>query len=99
MQILEELEHSRRGMYSGTIGFIDPHGVADFNVVIRSIIYNAECGYLSCHAGGGITNLSNPEAEYEECLVKVTPMLELVEKHFTQSPFTILPLKDEKAAS
>ena len=99
MQILEELEHSKRGMYSGTIGFIDPKGVADFNVVIRSLIYNAEGGYLSCHVGGGITHLSNHDDEYEECLVKVTPMLELVEKHFTESPSTILPLKDEKAAS
>ena len=99
MQILEELEHSKRGIYSGTIGFIDPNGVSDFNVVIRSLIYNSESGYLSCHAGGGITDLSIPEAEYQECLVKVTPMLELVEKHFTQSISTTLPLKDEKTAS
>ena len=99
LQILEELEHSQRGVYSGTIGFIKTNRMADFNVVIRSLVYNEESGYLSCHAGGGITNLSNSEDEYEECLVKVTPMLELVEKHFSQSPSTTLPLKDEKAAS
>lgn len=99
MQILEELEHSKRGIYSGTIGFISPDGIADFNVVIRSLVYNADQHYLSCHVGGGITDLSLPEAEYEECMVKVSPLIELVEKHFPQSPSTILPLKDEKTAS
>jgi len=99
MHILEEIEHSKRGIYSGTIGFIQPDGSADFNVVIRSLIYNSENKYLSCHAGGGITDLSDPEAEYEECMVKVTPLLELVQKHFTQSNTTFLPLKDEKTAS
>lgn len=78
MKIIEELEYSKRGLFSGTIGFITPEKNADFNVIIRSLIYDEESKYLSCHVGGGITDMSDIEAEYEECLVKVRPILQLL---------------------
>jgi para-aminobenzoate synthetase component 1 len=78
MEIIENLEVTKRGLFSGTIGFFTPGKNADFNVIIRSLIYNENRGHLSCHVGGGITDLSNPEAEYEECLTKVSPILDLV---------------------
>lgn len=78
MEIIENLEVTKRGLFSGTIGFFIPEKNADFNVIIRSLIYNENRGHLSCHVGGGITDLSNPEAEYEECLTKVSPILDLV---------------------
>jgi len=80
MQIIEEVEWSKRGLFSGSIGFITPDLSMDFNVVIRSLLYNRENRFLSCHAGGGITDLSDPEAEYLETLVKAGPLFQLVEE-------------------
>lgn len=76
MKIIEELEESKRGLYSGAIGYFSPTGDFDFNVVIRSILYNAEKKYISCSVGGAITAKSIPEREYEECLVKAKAMRE-----------------------
>jgi nitroimidazol reductase NimA-like FMN-containing flavoprotein (pyridoxamine 5'-phosphate oxidase superfamily) len=56
--------------------WISPNGDFDFNVVIRSMIYNKQKKYLSCSVGGAITILSDPEKEYEECLVKVKKLLD-----------------------
>ncbi len=70
MQLIEKHEDRRRGLYSGSVGYIDPNGDFDFNVVIRSLLYNAENQYLSCQVGGAITHYSDPESEYEECLLK-----------------------------
>jgi para-aminobenzoate synthetase component 1 len=70
MQLVEQYERSKRGIYSGSIGYINPKGDFDFNVVIRSIMYNAANKYLSYQVGGGITFYSDPEKEYEECLLK-----------------------------
>ncbi|MCB0761717.1 MAG: anthranilate synthase component I family protein [Flavobacteriales bacterium] len=70
MQLIEQYEHSRRGIYSGAMGYITPQGDFDFNVVIRSLIYNAETQYLSATVGGAITSRSRPLKEYEECLLK-----------------------------
>jgi para-aminobenzoate synthetase component I len=78
MQIIESLEHTKRGLFSGTIGFFTPNGQADFNVIIRSLLYDEQTHYLSCHVGGGITILSDSEAEYEECLVKFKPIQQLI---------------------
>ncbi|NQV51876.1 MAG: anthranilate synthase component I family protein [Flavobacteriales bacterium] len=97
MQILDRLEHSRRGIYSGSVGFFTPEGNGHFNVVIRSLVYNASTGYLSCHAGGGITDLSDPHEEYEESLVKARPIFDLVDAHFAKNS-SELPLADEAAA-
>lgn len=98
MQILEQLERSKRGIYSGTVGFMLPKGTGDFNVVIRSLVHSSETNCLSLHAGGGITDLSDPAAEYEECLVKARPLFELVQDHFEESAPT-LPLTREAATT
>ncbi len=70
MQLIEEYECSSRGIFSGAVGYIAPDGNFDFGVVIRSILYNAGSGYLSYSVGSGITIYSNPENEWEECLLK-----------------------------
>ncbi|WP_406683433.1 aminodeoxychorismate synthase component I [Seonamhaeicola sp. MEBiC1930] len=79
MQIIEKLEESKRGVYSGAIGYFTPEGNFDFNVVIRSILYNASKKYVSYSVGGAITAKSSPLKEYEECLVKAKAMREVLE--------------------
>jgi para-aminobenzoate synthetase component 1 len=74
MNIIEALEETKRGLYSGAIGYFTPHGDFDFNVVIRSILYNSENKYLSFSVGSAITSLSDPEKEYDECLLKAKAM-------------------------
>ncbi len=71
MELIEQYECARRGLYSGAIGYCSPEGDFDFNVVIRSLLYRAEAGYLSAQVGGAIVFDSKPEEEYEECLVKL----------------------------
>lgn len=78
MELIEEYETTKRGLYSGTVGYIDDNGDFDFNVVIRSIIYNKKNNYLSYMVGGAITALSDPEKEYEECMLKAKAMLEVL---------------------
>ena len=70
MELIEQYEVTRRGIFSGTIGYISPEKDFDFNVVIRSIMYNSANRYLSFQAGSGITFYSDPAAEYNECLLK-----------------------------
>jgi para-aminobenzoate synthetase component 1 len=74
MEIMEELEETKRGLYSGTVGYFTPDGDFDFNVVIRSILYNAAERYVSLSVGSAITAKSNPERECEECLLKAKAM-------------------------
>jgi len=74
MKIIEELEETKRGLYSGSIGYFTPNGNFDFNVVIRSILYNAQKKYISYMVGGAITAKSIPEKEYQECLLKAEAM-------------------------
>lgn len=78
MQLIEKYESAKRGLYSGTVGYITPEKNVDFNVVIRSITYNQQNNYLSFMVGGAITNLSVPEKEYEECLLKAKAMIEVL---------------------
>jgi para-aminobenzoate synthetase component 1 len=70
MKIIESLERTKRGLYSGSIGYITPSKDFDFNVVIRSLLYNSKSKYLSCIFGGAITMQSEAESEYEECILK-----------------------------
>ena len=77
MQISEREENFKRGLYSGTIGYIKPNGDFDLNVVIRTIIHNKKENYLSVSVGGAITDKSIPENEYEECQVKIKKLLQL----------------------
>ncbi|SHI84086.1 aminodeoxychorismate synthase component I [Algibacter luteus] len=79
MKIIEQLEKTKRGIYSGAIGYFTPKGDFDFNVVIRSILYNATTRYVSYSVGGAITAKSDPLKEYEECLVKAKAMREVLE--------------------
>ncbi|AQS94974.1 aminodeoxychorismate synthase component I [Polaribacter sp. BM10] len=74
MQIIEDLEETKRGLYSGAIGYFTPENDFDFNVVIRSILYNEEKKYVSYSVGGAITAKSIVENEYEECLLKAKAM-------------------------
>jgi para-aminobenzoate synthetase component 1 len=74
MKIMEELEETKRGLYSGAVGYFKPNGDFDFNVIIRSILYNATKKYVSYSVGGAITSQSIPEKEYEECLLKAKAM-------------------------
>lgn len=70
MELIEQYEKTKRGLYSGAVGYISPDGDFDFNVVIRSILYNSSNQYLGYQVGGGITFYSEAEKEYEECLLK-----------------------------
>lgn len=74
MQLIDAYEPTPRGLYSGTIGYITPNGDFDFNVVIRSIVYNATLQHISYHAGSGITYYCDAETEYQECLLKAKAM-------------------------
>ncbi|WP_264551872.1 anthranilate synthase component I family protein [Flavobacterium sp. N2038] len=79
MKIIENLEETKRGLYSGAVGYFTPEGDFDFNVVIRSILYNQEKKYVSFSVGSAITSLSIPEKEYEECLLKAKAMHEVLQ--------------------
>lgn len=74
MELIEQYEKTKRGIFSGSIGYITPDRDFDFNVVIRSIIYNSSNNYLSISAGSAITFYSKAEDEYEECLIKISAM-------------------------
>ncbi len=78
MQLIEHYERSRRGLYSGSLGVVWPSGDFDFNVVIRSLQFNAATGYLSFQVGSAITHDSVPEQEYAECLLKAKALLEVL---------------------
>ncbi len=78
LKIIEELEETKRGLYSGAVGYFTPIGDFDFNVVIRSILYNQENQYVSFSVGSAITSQSIPEKEYEECLLKANAMLNVL---------------------
>lgn len=79
LELIEEYEQSRRGIFSGAVGYVAPNGDIDFNVVIRSIMYNDATGYLSFQAGSGITFYSEPEQEWEECLLKAAAIRNILE--------------------
>ncbi len=79
MKIIEALEETKRGIYSGAVGYFSPSGDFDFNVVIRSILYNETKKYVSYSVGGAITAKSDPLKEYEECLVKAKAMRQVLE--------------------
>ncbi|MCD6013673.1 MAG: anthranilate synthase component family protein [Flavipsychrobacter sp.] len=70
MELIDKYEHSRRELFSGTVGYITPDGDFDLNVIIRSLFYNAASRYLSYQTGGAITYDSNAEQEWEEMRLK-----------------------------
>jgi para-aminobenzoate synthetase component 1 len=80
MELIGRYERTKRGIYSGAVGYVDPGGDFDFNVVIRSILYNRSGGYLSFPTGSAITAASDPANEYAECLLKATAMKKALER-------------------
>jgi len=78
MELIDQYEQSKRGLFSGAVGYIAPNGDFDFNVVIRSILYNQTNQCLSYQVGGGITWYSNPETEYEECMLKAEAIMQVL---------------------
>lgn len=78
LQLIDTLEKSGRGLYSGAIGYFKPNGDFDFNVVIRTILYHAARKQLSFTVGSGITSMSVPENEYQECLLKAKALKEVL---------------------
>ncbi|MFD0940691.1 anthranilate synthase component I family protein [Pedobacter boryungensis] len=78
MELIDVYEKSKRGAFSGSFGCISPTGDFDFNVIIRSILYNEINQYLSFQVGGAITYAANSEAEYEECLLKASAILKVL---------------------
>ncbi|MET4082813.1 para-aminobenzoate synthetase component 1 [Pedobacter sp. UYP30] len=78
MLLIEEYERTKRGIFSGSIGYVTPENDFDFNVVIRTVLYNATAKHLSFQVGGAITFLSDPEKEYEECLLKASAMFSIL---------------------
>ncbi|TVR71015.1 MAG: anthranilate synthase component I family protein [Marinilabiliales bacterium] len=78
MEIIEQYERSRRGLYSGAVGYITPQNDFDFNVVIRSIQYNRTSEALSFMVGGAITSLSDPEKEFAECMLKAGAIMKIL---------------------
>ena len=78
MELIENFESTLRGAYSGSIGYISPEKEFDFNVIIRSLFYNQQSKYLSCMVGGAITLDSDPESEYQECLIKAKSVFKVL---------------------
>ena len=78
MELIEQYEKTKRGVFSGSVGYITPDGDFDFNVVIRSVLYNSATRYLSFQAGSGITFYSDPEGEYAECLLKAAAIKQVL---------------------
>ena len=80
LELIEQYEKTKRGVFSGAVGYITPEGDFDFNVVIRSIMYNSSNNYLSFQTGSAITFYSDAEKEWEECLLKAEAMRMVLEK-------------------
>ncbi|MFL5753066.1 MAG: anthranilate synthase component I family protein [Bacteroidia bacterium] len=78
MELIDQFENSKRGLYSGSLGYVTPEGDFDLNVVIRTIFFDSEKKYLSFSVGSAITSLSDPEKEYEECLLKAKAMMQVL---------------------
>ena len=80
MKIIEDVEQFKRSLYSGSIGYFTPNNDFDFNVVIRSILYNQQQKYLSFSVGSAITINANAVDEYNECLLKANAMKKVLEE-------------------
>ena len=77
MELIEYFENFKRGIFSGSVGYITPNADFDFNVVIRTILYNLANNYLSIGVGGAITMKSEPAKEYKECIIKAQPLFDI----------------------
>lgn len=78
MELIDEYEMSHRGLYSGAVGWLEPNGDFDLSVVIRSLQWQADTGYLSFQVGSALTYDADPAREYDECLLKARALLEVL---------------------
>lgn len=78
MKLIETLERSKRGVFSGAVGYFTPDGDFDFNVIIRTLLYNERNKYMSFQVGSAITYASDAKSEFEECLVKAEAILKVL---------------------
>ena len=85
MELIDEYEDFSRGLYSGAVGYFTPDLDFDFNVVIRSVLYNEEKKLVTFPTGGAITINSDPEKEYEECMLKAEAMRKVLMNHARKS--------------
>ncbi|MFY9435813.1 MAG: chorismate-binding protein, partial [Limnochordia bacterium] len=76
MQVIDELEHEKRGVYAGAVGYLGFNGNLDLCIAIRTIVFKDSSAYVQ--AGAGIVHDSNPETEYTETVRKATAMLEAI---------------------
>ena len=91
LELIEQYEKTKRGLFSGALGYVKPNQDFDFNVVIRSLLYNQYGQYLAYFAGSGITFNSDPEKEYEECLLKVAAFERIIKNpsRHTKKPIPV----------
>lgn len=82
MELIDNFENFKRGAYSGAMGYINTNGDFDFNVLIRSIFIDTKTNSLCFNVGSAITLDSNPEEEYEECLLKAQAILETLDMRY-----------------
>ena len=80
MDLIASLEGHGRGVYSGTIGYVDAQGDWDLNVVIRSLMHRADTGRVDATVGGALTLLAQGDDEYNECLLKVAALKSCLER-------------------
>lgn len=78
LKLIDEIEDFNRGIYSGSVGYINPKGDFDFNVVIRSLIYNSQSKQSSVRVGSAITIKCDAEKEFAECLLKADKLINKV---------------------
>lgn len=77
---IDAIEKMGRGVYSGSVGYVDPSGNFDLNVLIRSLFHNASTEKIQASVGGAITSLSDGEEELKECHIKAQALIESVIK-------------------
>ncbi len=75
MQLIDDAESARRGLFSGSLGFFAPDGSADLNVVIRTIFHDATAGECSLFTGSALTAQCDPQKEWEECELKARSVI------------------------
>lgn len=81
MQLIDRYEKTSRSLYSGAVGYVTPELDYDFNVVIRSLLYNRDSGHLSYTVGSAITGMCDAREEYDECLLKAERLRALFNKN------------------
>jgi anthranilate synthase component 1 len=77
MEIIDELEPSRRGVYGGAVGYLSYTGNMDLAIAIRTLVTTGDTMHVQ--AGAGIVAASQPEAEHEECVNKARAVIGAIE--------------------